>query len=43
MTDVEDLHKWMVSHFEQFPLFQRVLEDDYVSKIKKKENEMKIS
>jgi len=31
MTDVEDLHKWMVDHFERFPLFQRVKQDEYKS------------
>ena len=30
MTDIEDLHNWMVKHFEEFPLFKRVLETEYV-------------
>ncbi|KAL5007892.1 hypothetical protein ScPMuIL_016698 [Solemya velum] len=34
ITDVKDLHDWMVSHFELFPLFERVpdteLRDDIV-------------
>jgi len=25
-TDVYDLHRWMASHFEQHPLFERVTE-----------------
>lgn len=24
ITDVRDLHEWMVSHFDQFPLFERI-------------------
>ena len=28
MTDVKDLHDWMVQHFEAHPLFQRLTEDD---------------
>jgi len=28
ITDVEELHIWMVTHFEQHPLFQRVSNDD---------------
>jgi len=28
ITDVKDLHEWMVEHFEKFPLFQRIKEDD---------------
>jgi tRNA (guanine-N7-)-methyltransferase len=27
-TDVRDLHEWMSTCFEQFPLFQRILDDD---------------
>ena len=27
-TDVEDLHQWMVEHFEAFPLFERVSSED---------------
>jgi tRNA (guanine-N7-)-methyltransferase len=30
VTDVEDLHNWMVSHFEAFPLFQRLDENELV-------------
>jgi tRNA (guanine-N7-)-methyltransferase len=30
VTDIEDLHNWMVSHFEEFPLFERVQEEEYV-------------
>ena len=29
MTDVEDLHKWMVDHISAFPLFQRLSEEEY--------------
>ncbi|CAH2251049.1 tRNA (guanine-N(7)-)-methyltransferase [Pararge aegeria] len=28
ITDVKDLHEWMVTHFEQHPLFERILEED---------------
>ncbi|XP_067655230.1 tRNA (guanine-N(7)-)-methyltransferase-like [Haliotis asinina] len=28
ITDVKDLHDWMVEHFEAFPLFQRVSEEE---------------
>lgn len=31
MTDVKDLHDWMVEHFEDHPLFQRLSDDDLVS------------
>lgn len=27
VTDVEDLHSWMVRHFQEFPLFERVSEE----------------
>ncbi|CAC5370297.1 trmB [Mytilus coruscus] len=34
ITDVKDLHDWMVSHFDEFPLFERIpdseLESDQV-------------
>lgn len=34
MTDVKELHEWMVQHFEEFPLFERMdeaqLKDDVV-------------
>ncbi|CAH2008189.1 unnamed protein product [Acanthoscelides obtectus] len=32
VTDVKDLHEWMVQHFTEHPLFDRVSEDDLVSK-----------
>lgn len=28
ITDVEDLHKWMVKHFEEHPSFERVAKDE---------------
>jgi len=28
ITDVEDLHNWMVEHFEAHPSFERVSEED---------------
>nr|CAG4644236.1 EOG090X0BSB [Lepidurus arcticus] len=28
VTDVDDLHQWMVSHFEAHPLFQRVTQEE---------------
>merc|ERR1711874_614124 len=28
ITDVKDLHDWMVDHFMQFPLFERVADED---------------
>lgn len=28
ITDVKDLHDWMVSHFDQFPLFERITDDE---------------
>ncbi len=28
ITDVEDLHNWMVKHFEGHPSFERVSEED---------------
>lgn len=31
ITDVKDLHDWMVLHFEEHPLFDRVLGDELVS------------
>lgn len=31
VTDVEDLHEWMVKHFLEHPLFVRVDEEDLVS------------
>lgn len=31
VTDVKDLHDWMVYHFSQHPLFLRVADEDLVS------------
>jgi Predicted S-adenosylmethionine-dependent methyltransferase len=31
VTDVEDLHEWMVKHFLEHPLFVRVDGEDLVS------------
>ena len=28
ITDVRDLHEWMVKHLEEFPLFERVSEEE---------------
>ncbi|XP_023947048.1 tRNA (guanine-N(7)-)-methyltransferase [Bicyclus anynana] len=28
ITDVKDLHDWMVTHFEEHPLFERISEED---------------
>lgn len=36
MTDVKDLHEWMVQHFVEHPLFQRIPDDQLVS-VKKTE------
>lgn len=30
VTDVKELHEWMVSHFEQHPLFRKVMDDELV-------------
>lgn len=30
ITDVQDLHEWMVTHFEEHELFERVSEEDLV-------------
>lgn len=30
VTDVKDLHDWMVRHFNEHPLFQQVGEDELV-------------
>lgn len=30
VTDVEDLHQWMVKHLEDFPLFERIEEEKLV-------------
>lgn len=32
MTDVEDLHKWIVSHMTQHPLYEQLSLDEAVSK-----------
>jgi len=29
-TDVEELHHWMVSHFEAHPLFERIPREELV-------------
>ncbi|VDI38617.1 tRNA (guanine-N7-)-methyltransferase [Mytilus galloprovincialis] len=31
ITDVKDLHEWMVSHFDEFPLFERIPDTALVS------------
>lgn len=31
VTDVEDLHKWIVQHFQDHPLFEEVAEQDLVN------------
>ena len=31
MTDVKDLHDWMVRHFVEHPLFKRIPDDQLVS------------
>lgn len=31
MTDVKDLHEWMVLHFEKHPLFERIPDNQLVS------------
>ncbi|CAN8010557.1 unnamed protein product, partial [Ixodes pacificus] len=31
ITDVRELHEWMVSHLDEHPLFERVSEEDLVS------------
>ncbi|KAI5637936.1 putative methyltransferase domain-containing protein [Phthorimaea operculella] len=31
ITDVQDLHEWMVTHFEEHPLFERVPDEELVS------------
>ncbi|XP_038215403.1 tRNA (guanine-N(7)-)-methyltransferase [Zerene cesonia] len=33
ITDVKDLHEWMVSHFEEHPLFERISDDELESDI----------
>lgn len=30
ITDVKELHEWMVQHFSDFPLFQQVPENELV-------------
>jgi len=30
MTDVEDLHKWIVAHMEEHPLYERLSEEEAV-------------
>lgn len=31
ITDVKDLHEWMVTHLEQHPLFERISDEEVVS------------
>lgn len=31
ITDVKDLHDWMVKHLDQHPLFERLTDDECVS------------
>lgn len=31
VTDVEDLHQWMVAHLEAFPAFERIPDDEAMS------------
>lgn len=31
ITDVKDLHEWMVMHLEEHPLFQRLTQEELVS------------
>ncbi|OWF36387.1 tRNA (guanine-N(7)-)-methyltransferase [Mizuhopecten yessoensis] len=33
ITDVKDLHDWMVQHFDDFPLFERICDEDMKSDI----------
>lgn len=33
ITDVKDLHEWMVQHLDAFPLFQRIPDEDLVDDI----------
>lgn len=33
ITDVKDLHDWMVKHFEDHPLFQRVSQDNLINDV----------
>lgn len=33
MTDVEDLHKWIVSHMTQHPLYEQLSLDEAVSEV----------
>ena len=33
ITDVKDLHDWMVQHFSDFPLFQRVPDEELVRNV----------
>ena len=35
VTDIENLHIWMKTHLEQFPLFEAVHENEYVKIISK--------
>lgn len=31
VTDVNDLHKWIVQHFQEHPLFEEVTKEDLVN------------
>lgn len=31
ITDVKDLHEWMVKHLEEHPLFERIPDEECVS------------
>lgn len=33
LTDVNDLHKWIVQHFQEHPLFEEVTKEDLVNAI----------
>ncbi|XP_053625226.1 tRNA (guanine-N(7)-)-methyltransferase isoform X2 [Plodia interpunctella] len=36
ITDVKDLHEWMVTHFEEHPLFERLSDDELLDPIVEK-------
>lgn len=33
MTDVEDLHNWIVKHMTEHPLYERLSDEEAVSKL----------
>jgi tRNA (guanine-N7-)-methyltransferase len=35
ITDVKDLHLWMVKHLDEHPLFERISDEECVSKLNK--------